>query len=195
MFIDADITKNLCICKLSCKNVDKYNWNSLQFVSFNQNFIEFYKKNNSLPMRYVFQRCDNALVSDFNFEKDFIEVNRIPCERNGYCSGGNGLGYRWNILREKNIFRSGLTVVHFESDKARSNFSTWVYSGMKNLADQLIWGLNMQTVSDTCSIAIPQIDWETISDHPLWVQGKYDEAVLDTMGLKLSEDRSEILEK
>ena len=45
-------------------------------------------------------------------------------------------------------------------------------------------GLNLVYASNLTKYAIPQIDWEKISDHPLWKEGKYDEAVLDTMGLK-----------
>ena len=45
-------------------------------------------------------------------------------------------------------------------------------------------GLNLIDSGYIVSYAIPQIDWESISDHPLWKDGKYDEAVLDTMGLK-----------
>lgn len=50
-------------------------------------------------------------------------------------------------------------------------------------------GLNMINASNVTKYAIPQIDWEKISDHPLWKEGKYDEAVLDTMGLKWEGER------
>ena len=49
--------------------------------------------------------------------------------------------------------------------------------------------------SVSVSYAVPQIDWEAISDHPLWKEGRYDEAVLDVMGLKWTEDRTGIVEK
>ena len=47
----------------------------------------------------------------------------------------------------------------------------------------------MGTVSARCGWAIPQIDWEKISAHPLWKEERYDEAVLDTMGLKWEGDK------
>ena len=50
-------------------------------------------------------------------------------------------------------------------------------------------GLNLVGASNVTKYAIPQIDWETMSDHPLWKEGKYDEAVLDTMGLKWEGER------
>ena len=53
----------------------------------------------------------------------------------------------------------------------------------------MVIGLNMVTVSNITKYAIPQIDWEKVSDHPLWKEGKYDEAVLDTMGLKWEGER------
>ena len=58
-----------------------------------------------------------------------------------------------------------------------------------------IRGLNLIKVSSLVSYAIPQIDWEKVSDHPLWKKGKYDEAVLDTMGLKWTENRTGVVEK
>ena len=56
-------------------------------------------------------------------------------------------------------------------------------------------GLNLIKASSLASYAIPQIDWEKVSDHPLWKKGKYDEAVLDTMGLKWTEDKTGVVEK
>ena len=49
---------------------------------------------------------------------------------------------------------------------------------------KVLMGLNLIGYGYIVSYAIPQIDWEKISNHPLWKEGKYDEAVLDTMGLK-----------
>ena len=50
-------------------------------------------------------------------------------------------------------------------------------------------GLNLVYASNLTKYAIPQIDWEKISDHPLWKEERYDEAVLDTMGLKWEGDK------
>ena len=54
---------------------------------------------------------------------------------------------------------------------------------------KVFMGLNLIDSGHIVSYAIPQIDWERISDHPLWKEGKYDEAVLDTMGLKWEGER------
>ena len=44
--------------------------------------------------------------------------------------------------------------------------------------------MNLRGIGYYHSYAIPQIDWSEISNHPLWEEGRYDEAVLDAMGLK-----------
>ena len=54
---------------------------------------------------------------------------------------------------------------------------------------KVLTGLNLTASSSIASYAIPQIDWEKVSDHPLWKKGRYDEAVLNTMGLKWEGER------
>lgn len=204
LFVDADITKNLCICTLENKNVDKYSWEDMQFESFDKRYIEFYKRNKELTVKYHFKeirfkRCDNATAEEFDKDLDFLESNRLPCQsqsqkQHGYGVGDN-IGYRWNIEHNISNIPSGLCVVHFNSNTARDNFSIWAYSSRTkdNLSNDLIFGLGFDTVSDTCSIAIPQIDWETISDNPLWKKGDYDGAVLDVMGLMWDEGKNNIV--
>ena len=77
------------------------------------------------------------------------------------------------------------------SKKAKDNYTIWLYKKNRigTLADKLIWGTNKITVSSTCSIAIPQIDWETISDNPLVKEGKYDESVLSEMHLRWNDEK------
>ena len=43
-------------------------------------------------------------------------------------------------------------------------------------------------------MAIPQIDWETISDNPLWKKGDYDGAVLSVMNLRWNEEKDGVEE-
>ena len=40
-------------------------------------------------------------------------------------------------------------------------------------------------MSGTTKLCWPQIDWENISNNPLWKAGNYDDAVLTEMGLKM----------
>ena len=198
LFVDADITKNLCICTLENRNVNKYrSYEDIEMESYDPRFKAFYEVNSKLPLRYVFRRCDNAKAEDFNTDLDVLDTNRLPDESVGYMFGGTGFGYEWNILKDYSKVSSGASCVHMPSKKAKDNYTIWLYEKNRigTLADKLIWGTNKITVSSTCSIAIPQIDWETISDNPLWKEGKYDEAVLDVMDLIWDADKNNIVKK
>ena len=85
--------------------------------------------------------------------------------------------------------RYSLRVIKFvngDTRKSCKNLSTWFYTYGKNgLADKLLHSLRKK--SGSIEPAIPQIDWETISDNPLWKEGKYDESVLDAMDLMWDE--------
>ena len=54
-------------------------------------------------------------------------------------------------------------------------------------------GLNIPSVDKTHFFWIPQIDWENISNNPLWKAGNYDNAVLSEMGLKWNADKTVII--
>lgn len=196
LFVDADITKNLCICTLENRNVGKYSWEDMQFESFDKRYIEFYKRNKELPSRYVFRRCDNATAKEFDKDLDFLESNRLCDGSAGGGFGRNGSGWKWNYEGNPNL-GAGLACIHFESKNLKTNFCDWWYSNTKGkgLSSLLQMGLSLKTVSNECSIAIPQIDWETISDNPLWKEGDYDGAVLDVMGLMWDEEKNNIVRK
>ena len=201
LFVDADITKNLCICTLENKNVDKYSWEDMQFESFDKRYIEFYKRNKELIMKYHikeirFKRFDNAKAEEFDKDLDFLESNRLCDGSAGGGFGRGGSGWKWNYEGNPNL-GAGLACIHFESKNLKTNFCDWWYSNTKGkgLSSLLQMGLNLKTVSNECSIAIPQIDWETISDNPLWKEGKYDESVLDVMDLMWDEEKNNIVRK
>ena len=208
LFVDADITKNLCICTLENRNVDKYSWEDMQFESFDKRYIEFYKRNKELTMKYHFReirfkRCDNATAEEFDFETQIVESNRLPFIKDINVMGGfngfrvgSGVGYRLNIQKNIQDLPNGLCVLDLYNKISKDNFCKFAYTdNPKNLVNKLLFGLNLKTVSNECSIAIPQIDWETISDTPLWKEGKYDEAVLDVMGLMWDEEKNNIVRK
>jgi hypothetical protein len=196
LFVDADITKNLCICTLENKNVDKYSWEDMQFESFDKRYIEFYKRNKELPSRYVFRRCDNATAEEFDFKTDWIDNNRVCNWRNGYTLDNNNKFFALNVSHIiPDTLPHGLCCIRFDCDSSHDNFSKFSASSKDNLWHKVLFGLGFDTVSDTCSIAIPQIDWETISDNPLWKKGDYDGAVLDVMGLMWDENKSNIVRK
>ena len=191
---DARITGNLCITTSQAMPNGK-NYEDFLFDSFNQNYRAFYEWNRRNDKGLEVCRKDNRPYTDFDIDLDFIETNRLcaPINLGGVGFSKNGCGYKFNILK-KNYEESwikGIALIHFNSKKEKDNFSKWGYSSPKEegLSSKIITGLNMVTVSILTKYAIPQIDWETISDHPLWKEGKYDEAVLDTMGLKWEGDK------
>lgn len=207
LFVDADITKNLCVCTIENKNVDKYSWEDMQFESFDKRYIEFYKRNKELTMKYHlkeirFKRCDNATAEEFDFETQVVESNRLPFIKDINVMGGfngfrvgSGVGYRLNIQKNIQDLPNGLCVLDLYSKISKDNFCKFAYTdNPKNLVNKLLFGLNLKTVSNECSIAIPQIDWETISDNPLWKEGKYDEAVLSEMHLRWN-DKKDCIEE
>ena len=189
MFDDADITGNLCICTLRKSVVDKYrSYEDIEMESYDPRFKAFYEVNSKLPLRYVIKRCHDLVAGDVDIETTVLETCRIGVR--GFLLGG--FGYKFNVLKDKNEpINSDLSGINMGTPKAKNNFVTWAYKKVYKdcLADKLMFGLNrLGSSSSECSIAIPQIDWETISDSPLWREGKYDEAVLSAMNLKWDGD-------
>ena len=76
------------------------------------------------------------------------------------------------------------------SEQARNNLAIFWYNGKKgeSFISKVILGVHSAEASSEYYFAIPQIDWENISDNPLWKAGNYDEAVLSEMGLKFDEN-------
>ena len=193
---DARITGNLCITTCQSKDNGK-DYEDFLFDSFNQNYRAFYEWNKLyLRERNIRLKVESYKpYTDFDIDLDFIETNRLcaPINLGGVGFGKNGCGYKFNVLKRgyEEKWIKGIALIHFNSQKEKDNFSKWCYSAPKEkwLSSKVMLGLNMVTVSNLTKYAIPQIDWEKISDHPLWKEGKYDEAVLDTMGLKWEGDK------
>ena len=202
---NACLSKNLCITS----NQDtKNNKNLLDFLiqSFDINYMEAYIFNIKNFKGFSVHRKDYDSYQNYNIDLDFLESNRY-CSYNSvrdtsFGYGNNRWGYLFNL--EKKGFEdrelSGLSVIHFNTPREKNNFSKWWYStpkdNTKSLSFKLNSGLGKVTVGYYHSYAIPQIDWEKISDHPLWEEGKYDEAVLDTMGLRWEDNsKTKIIKK
>ena len=191
---DAVITGNLCITTYQSINNGK-DYEDFLFESFNQNYRVFYEWNRRNDKGLEVCRKDNKPYTDFDIDLDFIETNRLCAPKNlgGSGFGKDGCGYKFNVLKEgyEEKWIKGVALIHLNSQKEKDNFSKWWYSAPKEkgLSSKMAIGLNMVTISNLIKYAIPQIDWERISDHPLWKEGKYDEAVLDTMGLKWEGDK------
>ena len=201
LFEDARLTYDIYVT--TCDNTESTTWKTYDdflFSDLDKRFLPYYDYNRR-NLSIIMQRKENAPVEFFNEETDFVTVNRC-CNRTANFSSMNGIDYYWNRLGIRDFKKkptnkkdykkgevywiSGLAYIRFPSHLALKNFNKFVYENerSKSFINNAMWGLNMGTVSARCGWAIPQIDWETISDHSLWKEDKYDEAVLDTMGLK-----------
>ena len=197
---DAVITDNLCITISTLIKNDK-TYEDFLLKSFNQNYKIFYEENGKRYRGLEPKVGFKVKYSSLNIDLDFVESHRSCSSHAGNGFGSNSAGYKWNHYKvdtslskvsslPKDSF-SGCFTIRFKNRVEKSNFSTWWYSNRKGkgLASKTLMGTNLDNVVGTCKYAIPQIDWEKISDHPLWKEDKYDEAVLDTMGLKWEGER------
>ena len=191
---DAMITGNLCIT--TCQSMDNGKvYEDFLFDSFNQNYRVFYDWNRNRDRGLEVYIKDYKPYTYFDIDLDFIETKRLCAPKNlgGSGFGKDGCGYKFNVLKKgyEEKWIKGVALIHLNSQKEKDNFSKWWYSAPKEkgLSSKMAIGLNMIDISNVTKYAIPQIDWSEISNHPLWKEGKYDEAVLDTMGLKWEGDK------
>ena len=200
MFADATITNNLCICTLRKPVVDKFrSYDEMSMESYDPRFRAFYEVNKPNGTFYdAGKPCANT-KNLFDWNDTWVYSCRAAA---GGVHSEDALDRRWNLAKSQveidDIQKPGkdgngrysLCAIKFlkgDTRKSCRNLSTWFYAyGKKGLADKLLHSLNK--ASGSIEPAIPQIDWETISDTPLWKEGKYDEAVLDVMGLKWDGD-------
>ena len=195
---DAVISGNLCITTSQSKD-NRKTYEDFLFDGFNQNYRAFYEWNRRNDKGLEVCRKDNKPYTDFDIDLDFAIGNRAVKQSHCISVTGKGFDYYWNVLKRgyEDTWVSELSIIHFNLKEARDNFTTFIYSKVgEPFMSKIIKGLNLIKVSSLVSYAIPQIDWETISDHPLWEEGRYDEAVLDAMGLRWENDsRTKIVKK
>ena len=188
---DARITSNLCIT--TSQSIDNgKDYEDFLFDSFNQNYRSFYEWNRNRDRGLEVCRKDNKPYTDFDIDLDFVIGSRAVKQSHCISVTGKGFDYYWNVLRRdyEDKWANIIINIHFFSKEARNNFTTFIYSKVgEPLMSKVFTGLNLIGSGSIVSYAIPQIDWEKISDHPLWKEGKYDEAILDAMGLKWEGER------
>ena len=190
LFEDAVITENLSICTLKKNIVDKYTWKELQFASFDKRYKPFYEWNieNNIGLKPTHKTYSD--MNMYNIDTDFIETSRAFSSASGAGFGKGGIGYEYNV----NFTRAGdladLLFISFSTKAAKINFSKYWYNNKKGeaLASKAILGVHSVHSGAHYYFTIPQIDWENISNNPLWKAGDYDEAVLSEMGLKFDEN-------
>ena len=190
LFEDAVITENLCICALKKNIADKYSWMGLVLKSVDQRYIEYYKWNIEHNKGLTMKRSNYKPVSYFDTKLDFLETSRCFTAASGSGFGKGGLGYRWNILHNYSSVNAHNGQIRMPSEQARDNLAIFWYNGKKgeSFISKVILGVHSDEASSEYYFAIPQIDWENISNSSLWKAGNYDEAVLSEMGLKFDEN-------
>lgn len=196
LFVDAVITNNLCICTLFNKRVDVFkSYDDLLELSFDPKYIAYLHKIRNSDQIIK----DTGTHSVYYENKNEVDLNVSFYYQRRSCIAGvyiNGHDQMVNLQKDissvafekvgtRNFVGGGFLV--FPSPISRDNFCKFYYQGKKGtLLDNAIHSL--RAGGGGIGRAIPQIDWETISDNPLWKEGKYDEAVLSEMHLKWDED-------
>lgn len=206
MFADATITDNLCICTLRKDVVDKYKtYEELSMESYDPKFKAFYEVNKPNGTFYDAGQpwANNKKLFDWN--DTWVYLCRAAADG---VHSEDATDRRWNLAESRveiddiqNPGKDGngrysLRVIKFVKGNTRKsckNLSTWFYAyGKDGLADKLLHSLKKN--SGSIEPAIPQIDWEAISDTQLWKEGKYDEAVLLAMGLRWNDEKDGVEE-
>lgn len=201
LFSDAVITENLNISIVTKKKQNKFTWQQLVLESCDQNFRKFYDWNIANNRNVVMQRKDsksNVPLLGINIDTDFVESGRCFAAAGGAGFGPEGYGYKWNVTKQNTntgwLHCAG--IIYFDTKHEKDNFAKFWYSNSKgkSLISRAALGLHMVSVSADYYFFIPQIDWGTIDQHPLW-NTNVDGAVLDVMGLKWNDDKTVIIEK
>lgn len=196
-FSDAVITENLNISIVTKKKQNKFTWQQLVLESCDQNFRKFYDWNIAHDRGIVMKQMSYKKPTDLDVYKDFWETCKCFSSLGGGGFGKNGGGYDWNVNYNNSSVNAGIGCISFASKREKDNFCKWWYKDSKGkaLASQMALGVHMGgSVGPNTAIALPQIDWELIDQHPLW-NTDADAAVLDTMGLKWNNDKTKIIEK
>ena len=204
MFVDADITNNLCICTLRKSVVDKYKtYEELEMESFDEEFRLFFEKNVPDKTIIPIDKCTKRFKTVEDGRKFFpSDSENLVFFGVRTLSGGiskNSFDYKYNtnlcgneelpFSKNEENYCMGGRLFRLKSSVAKNNLTLWLYNG--ELANKIRNARNADTRK--CDGILPNIDWEAISDTPLWKEGKYDEAVLDVMGLKWNDDKSGIV--
>ena len=189
------ISNNLCILLFLNKFVDKYSWKDILLKSVDQRYYEFYKWNMDHNKGLVAIQQIYKKPGDYCQDTDFIDTSRCVGREHGYgYHAKNTSAYKWNnfINGYENGWLSGILTIRFPNKASKDNYCKYAYNWTIDkyacLESKVMGGLNIPSVDKTHFFWVPQIDWENISNNPLWKAGNYDEAVLSEMGLKFDEN-------
>lgn len=194
VFKGVRIGCNLSLAECHKNRANKYTYRDIILACSDKEYFEYYKWNIEHDRNIVIKRADNILFTapdSLSLDLDFIETTRC-CKDGGSGFGSGGYGYKWNVTKtDLNNGRITIAfIIHFNTKLAKDNFAKWWYYGRKGerLASKVVTGAPFSSIAGNASFVIPQIDWENISDSPLWKAGNYDETILSEMGLKFDEN-------
>ena len=200
---DAIITDNLgiTICK-SGEYHEENTYEKFELLSYDEKFLPFYERNiernhyaidsyshdSSLPKRTPSSKTDFYVT--VRAAKDGVHIDDDSYDKMWNISKNISL----DSMPKQTDKKSGKIKkywggwIQFNTETENNNYCKWYYyKGKRGLAHFLLKGMNKG--GGSIKVAMPRIDWASISDHPLWKEGKYDEAVLDVMGLKWDGDK------
>lgn len=206
MFADATITDNLCICTLLNETVDKFKtYEELEMESFDEGFRLFFEKNVPGKTIIPIDKCTKRFKTVEEGRKFFpSDSENLVFFGVRTLSGGiskNSFDYKYNtnlcgneelpFSKNEENYCMGGRLFRLKSGVAKNNLVLWLYNG--ELANKIRNARNADTRK--CDGILPNIDWEGISETPLWKEGKYDEAILSEMHLRWNDDKSGVVRK
>lgn len=200
LFKDAVITENLSICLLRKENIDKHSWLDLTLSSVDQRYIEYYRWNVENNKGYIPKqiRDEQLLPENLNKHKSewFIESIRCSAVAGGSGFGLNGNGYKWNNNID-NLTIAFVFMLDLHNKNAKDAFIKWWYNGKKfeSFSSKVILGTKNSNFVGSSYFAIPQIDWDKISDKYPDYEKDPDTYVLREMGLKWDDKKEKIIKE
>ena len=196
LFSEVTITNNLSIATLKHETQFE-DFGPLVDLSYDPRYVKVYEFNRE-NIKYTCTGVSSTYTelkrAGLN-QSSWVEITARTAQ-NGVHKTENCHDYHWNVLKdipENDLAGNGQDAnksvgayfLRLRTVNEKINYCKWWYSA--GLSDKLVRGLNNQNGS--IFAAIPQIDWDKISEDEDWKKGDYDKAVLNAMGLEMREDR------
>lgn len=183
-FKDADITNNLCVCKLIDWKDNTKELFDIISLTYDKNYISFYNKNHNI--KDTFDYISVHSIKDKSKSPDIFKSFMLTMRtiQNGTHSVfGKAADINWNINNiskeipwDTYVNAASCAFIVFKNKKCKDNLCKfWYYNPLMN---DLIKGLN--SASGKITIAIPHIDWLKDRD--------YEHCTLDDIMKWLEED-------
>lgn len=193
IFNDAIITDNLCLCKLTNKEINQ-TFDEIELQTFDQEYRDFYELNMRLKQKityaysnkfYIGSTSDVYDKAKSDLKKWWKDHNKKFCltkrtVQNGIHSVKNEKAFDilWNVTKQidwneklpicighkRNNIGISVDFIDFTTEIECSNFAKFFYANEQNgLMNKLIKSLHK--TSGSIQKAIPQIDWSVDRDY------------------------------